>query len=491
MALRNLHRRVAIVVVMVVAFGALEFSLLGAGPPQIQQSRGKPSASNHWREAESCGVACGYMLARFLGRDVDYDDAVAAIPVENHGTSLLALQNGLQRLGVSSSVIKAAPQELDRMRMPVIAHVFPRRETRNSVGHFLLLLETDGRSVRYIEPNYAAAIVTLPRNQFVRSWSGYLVVPAPKESRAERFFEIILWGAFAATISIGVAPVGRAIVARSEWSKVARRLFSLGAVMVACVWISGCSRSETAGNLELEAAAASEMPKMPRPIAWNTDVDLGALPRGGAADALFRIENQGNAPLSLHLGAPSCRCSEARLEREIVAPGESTNVHMVMRSRPRQAGPANAQVCVEAEGGIWAETFAVHAFELGGSFPDLTYLIGGPSRGARQATVVGDLFLKDPASAYQVDVPLARLDLGSLITVSDVEVGTPIDMAGCVRRHCSFTIAVNSKAKPLEERRDVILPISVTIDGETSSYGVRVTVLPGERSTIIQARLSP
>jgi Peptidase C39 family/Protein of unknown function (DUF1573) len=492
MAHLSFDRRLAIYSILAVILGALELNQLNAGPPPTLASRGEAPTTKHWREAESCGVACGYMLARFLGRDVNYDDAVAAIPVENHGTSLLALQNGLRTLGVPTSVLKAGPGELDRMAMPVIAHVFPRREISNSVGHFLLLLEVDGRWVRYIEPNYAAAIVTVPRTQFVRSWSGYLVVPAPKESRAERYLEIVLWGAFAATISIGVAPVGRAIVARPKWSRAARRLFSLGAVVVASVWISGCTWSGTPRSSELVAAGpTSGMPKMPRPIAWNTDVDLGALPRGGAADALFRIENQGDAPLRLHLGAPSCRCSEAHLEREVVGPGESTNVRMVMRSRPRQAGPANAQVYVEAEGGNWAETFGVHAFELGANFPDYTYVIGGPSGAVRRASIIGNLFLKTPATTFKVDVPLTRVALASLIAVGHPEFGPPIEMAGCVRRQCTFTIGLDPKAKPVKERRDVILPISITIDGETSAYGVRVTVLPGDRPTISQARLSP
>src|SRR5579872_1388593 len=59
--------------------------------------------AQHWREAQSCGVACGYMLARFLGAQVTYSDAVAAIPIEHGGTSVLALQQGLATLGVSAT----------------------------------------------------------------------------------------------------------------------------------------------------------------------------------------------------------------------------------------------------------------------------------------------------------------------------------------------------------------------------------------------------
>ncbi len=134
-------------------------------------------AAHHWREAQSCGVACGYMLARLLGSEITYDDAVAAIPIEKGGSSLLGLQEGLAALGVSATVLRAKPRDLDHFATPLIAHVLPRRETSNSVGHFLLVLRIDERSVRYIEPNYAASIETVPRSQFVRCWSGYLILP--------------------------------------------------------------------------------------------------------------------------------------------------------------------------------------------------------------------------------------------------------------------------------------------------------------------------
>ncbi len=243
----------------------------------------------------------------------------------------------------------------------MIAHVLPRRETSNAVGHFLLVLQIDDRSVRYIEPNYAASIETVPRSQFVRCWSGYLILPESRKMSSQRSATFVLWGVIAASVSIGSFPLARWVLRHRPvfwW----RRVKSLAGLLVSCVTL-GCTALPANVSLSVEQSASSVDGIVARPaspdalrlIAWNTDADLGVLPRDGAAEGLFRIENQGNSTVRLHLGSPTCRCSEARLEQETLVAGASTNVHMIMRSRPRQAGPADARVYIEAEGGAWAE----------------------------------------------------------------------------------------------------------------------------------------
>jgi hypothetical protein len=441
------------------------------------------SESEHWREAESCGVACGYMFARLLGRNIEYRDAVNAIPIENGGTSLAALQEGLRRLDVATSILKAKPRDLDRIAMPVITHMLPRRETGNAVGHFLLVLRVDEQSVRYVEPNYAASIETVPRNEFLRCWSGYLVAPTRPKAVAESCLEFALYALFATTISFGVFPRGSAYVCRRLESLKLHLMLLLVGLIGASTVLTGCAavqpRSHAAPDASLPRPETEDLSRL---VAWNTDADLGALPPDGAAEALFRIENQGGSEVRLHLGSPTCRCSEARIEREALKPGESTNIHMVMRSRPRQAGPADARVYVEAEKGRWAEMLSVHAVELGANFPDYTYAIGASPPASRTASVGGSLFLKGPASVVKVDVPLSGTGLESLLLIRDQRVGSPTPMPGYVYRDCSFTVELNSKTNLVAERREVALPVAATIDGRTTLHHVRLTVLPSLRS---------
>ena len=369
--------------------------------------------SGHWREAQSCGVASACMLARLLGREIDYRDAVAAIPIEGGGSSLLALQQGLQTMGLSAAILKAQPAELDRMAMPVIAHLLPRHETNNSVGHFLLVLHVDDHFVRYIEPSYAASIETVPRNQFLRCWSGYLVAADPPKTLSAQCIDFALWGAIATSIAIALLPVGRSILGflrgtRKQWA-----VFVVGASCAS----QGCVALRP--NLGESLRVSERLPEtqqMPGLVAWNTEADLGALPRNGSAEGLFRIENLSDAQVHLHLGSPTCRCSQARIDKEILKPGESTNVRMLMRSRPLQAGPVDARVYVAAEGESWAETLTIHGFELGAHFPDYTYVVGGLSS-SRTTSVAGSLFAKSSTATAKVDVPLSRAGLDLVLGV--------------------------------------------------------------------------
>jgi predicted double-glycine peptidase len=464
---------------------------LEAETPDVPKGRDSALKSRHWREAQSCGVACGYMLARSLGRDIDYDEAAQAIPIKNGGTSLLELKEGLQALGVSTSIRRAKPKELDQIEMPVIAHLLPRRETNNAVGHFLLVLQIDDRLVRYIEPNYAASIETVPRNQFLRCWSGYIVAPTARKARSERWLEFAMWVVFATSISIGTFPEVHSILGRirTSWKR-NQLLLVVAAVGSVCV-APGCAASRPIPSARLDVKEGRPGTEdVSRLVAWNTEADLGALPPEGTAEALFRIENQGATDVRLHLGTPTCRCSEARIEQNTLKPGESTNVHMVMRSRPRQAGPANAGVYLEAEGGRWAEMLSVHAVELGANFSDYTYVLGGSSSASSSICVVGNVFLSAPKDLARVEVPLAGTGLESALRIDDLRLEPPIEISGCVCRKCVFTVKLNSKAA-VAERREVILPVAVDINGAKSSHPVRLTILPSGHIPVSQAKWTP
>jgi hypothetical protein len=428
------------------------------------------------------------MLARLCGIEVTYGEAVAAIPIEEGGTSLLGLQKGLAALGLSATVLKAKPRDLDHLATPVIAHVLPRRETKNAVGHFLLVLQIDDRSVRYIEPNYAASIETVPRSQFVRCWSGYLILPKSRKTSWHRSLEIALWGVIAVSVSIGGFAIARWGV-RHRPALRGWRAQSLASLLLSCLML-GCTALPANVSVSVEQSASSVdqavartgAPDVLRLVAWNTEVDLGVLPRDGGAEGIFHIENQGDSTVRLHLGSPTCRCSEARLEQETLVAGASTSVHMMMRSRPRQAGPADARVYIEAEGGSWAEALSVHAIELGANFPNYTYIVGGSAQAARTASIVGNLFLKASSSKPKVAVALGGTGLESELVVQDIRVGQPVGISGCVRRECSFSLGVNSRHNMAKKPRDVVLQVRVSIDGDVSTHPIRVNILPSDPS---------
>jgi len=485
------YRTLVVAAISILTLGIFVAERLAAESTQRSLRIDNSLEIGHWREAQSCGVACGYMLARLRGQDVDYAQAVRAISIESGGTSLLTLQKGLRALGVPTTILRATPMDLNCMPMPVIAHMLPRREASDSVGHFLLVLQVDDRAVRYIEPNYAASIETVPRNQFFRCWSGYLVAPSYRTTLSERCVEPALWGMFASSLSIGTFPLARSFFRRILTRLKRSRTLFVASVVGASGLASGCGAFHPNVSTVDASARQTRTQDLCRLLAWNTDADLGALPPDSAAEALFRIENQGDSEVCLHLGSPTCRCSEARIDKETLKPGEATDVHMVMRSRPHQAGPADARVYLEADGGKWAEMLSVHAVELGATFPDYTYALGGTSPMSRSVSVLGNVYLKASTGVATVDVPLRGTELDSILVIDDVRVGPPIEMVGCVRRECSFRIALKSPTSRIDVRREVSLPILITADGDTTTHRVRLTVLPLAHDPAGQERRSP
>ena len=119
------HRRWALIAIVASAITFIRtHGEASTGGSRQVDARGA-AHNHHWREAQSCGVACGYMLARLLGSEITYDDAVAAIPIEKGGSSLLGLQEGLAALGVSATVLRAKPRDLDHFATPLIATSCP------------------------------------------------------------------------------------------------------------------------------------------------------------------------------------------------------------------------------------------------------------------------------------------------------------------------------------------------------------------------------
>ena len=56
--------------------------------------------------------------------------------------------------------------------------------------------------------------------------------------------------------------------------------------------------------------------------------DFGMMKPGDEGEHIFRIENAGTDNLLLRLGATTCKCTLGDLERESLAPGESTDVKL-------------------------------------------------------------------------------------------------------------------------------------------------------------------
>lgn len=93
------------------------------------------------------------------------------------------------------------------------------------------------------------------------------------------------------------------------------------------------SSQESAGSANGEVAPADAL----LPVAWTseTEHDFGFLDWSEPCEFVFRIRNDGNAPLKLQRGATSCKCTMGDLPEAPVEPGESAAFRVASKLAPK------------------------------------------------------------------------------------------------------------------------------------------------------------
>ncbi|RMG44748.1 MAG: DUF1573 domain-containing protein [Candidatus Dadabacteria bacterium] len=76
------------------------------------------------------------------------------------------------------------------------------------------------------------------------------------------------------------------------------------------------------------SASAEEEKKLPKLEIPNAEYDFGSVSQGTVVSHDFLIKNKGNAPLVIQRIVPACGCTASTLEKNRVAPGEETVVHV-------------------------------------------------------------------------------------------------------------------------------------------------------------------
>lgn len=157
-----------------------------------------------WQTGPYCGPNCLYFFLRYHGVDVTHEGLIASFGKLEAGTSLWELKTAAEEYGVAADVVQADERALKKLAIPFIAHFnVPAGE-----GHFVLVLavsDTDG--VEYVGGSHMETVTT-PLAPFVRSWSGYALVPisSPWGGSAARAW--VLRGLWFAVGLAGIAIVG-------------------------------------------------------------------------------------------------------------------------------------------------------------------------------------------------------------------------------------------------------------------------------------------
>lgn len=155
-------------------------------------------SSGSWRTPLFCGVNSMYVFLRLQGVQVSHQEMEADLPVSARGSTLRDMREVARRHGVAARVVRATPEQLWRCELPAIAHMEKDSTAgydNQSRGHFVVVVGADRRVVRYIDGS-SGIIQTKPAAEFLRQWSGLLLI---RESALSR--SVYLAGAVAAVVA--------------------------------------------------------------------------------------------------------------------------------------------------------------------------------------------------------------------------------------------------------------------------------------------------
>lgn len=124
-----------------------------------------------------CGAACLQMIARSCGRSLSLNQVREFLGVGTHGSSLLDLQRGADRLGFHAQAVRAAPEVLDRLDEVPLPAVLHWQGNHWVVWH-------GQRRGRFVIADPGVGLRTLSREELQAGWDdGVMLLLSPDELR--------------------------------------------------------------------------------------------------------------------------------------------------------------------------------------------------------------------------------------------------------------------------------------------------------------------
>jgi ATP-binding cassette subfamily B protein len=122
-----------------------------------------------------CGAASLAMVCSHFGRNVSISRIREAVHMATDGTSLAGITRGAEELGLDARSVRASKNRLDELPLPAIVHW--------EGNHWVVLYAVRDGHVRVADP--ARGLRRIPRDEFVKKWSGYASLLSPTERLAE------------------------------------------------------------------------------------------------------------------------------------------------------------------------------------------------------------------------------------------------------------------------------------------------------------------
>ena len=422
----------------------------------------------------TCGPRCLYVWLRLEGKDIHYKDVLRVVPVTDQGSSLQQLVDASRNWGCALKAVKIPFNDLDRLALPAIAHVWidGRQASR---GHYLVLLRIQANAIEYIDPSKGTLTTTTPA-RFREVWSGYLLI---------RDDPLVRWNYYAGVVLLAVLiTLGGPIAMRGRSLK---RLSLPVVIICAGCMTCGCQRLVPEGltsparvNQEVTANRSSRTPEVLSALKTSsTAKHLGTVPLGSEAFAEFTLSNSTSQTLSLKLGRPTCGCLKATLQDETLGSHELTTLRLTLGgSIFGFAGPRGGSVAVGTQDprenivftatGI-IEGMITHPYAI--RYPrDVKTFKPGPITGE---IVFGPRHLEAQARIVQV----LLIDEGEQVLRLDAPTVYPAEEMGSYKR-CRFQIPVQIVDASQLQPKTYQCRITYRVDGRAGDYGMVINIFP-------------
>ena len=118
-----------------------------------------------------CGAACLAMILRYYGKHVSINRLRDLANVSREGATLYSVAEAAETLGFHSRGIRASYEHLEKVETPAIAHW--------EGFHYIVLYEATPDRVVVADP--AMGLRRLTREEFLKGWTGYLLLLQPTQ----------------------------------------------------------------------------------------------------------------------------------------------------------------------------------------------------------------------------------------------------------------------------------------------------------------------
>lgn len=123
-----------------------------------------------------CGAACLASVSACYGRHMPIARIRQYASTDKRGTNALGMVEAATKLGFTCKAVRGSAESLSKIPLPSIAHVI-----REQLQHFVVIYKVKTKIITLMDPA-DGRFHTLPMNEFLKSWTGVLILLVPDET---------------------------------------------------------------------------------------------------------------------------------------------------------------------------------------------------------------------------------------------------------------------------------------------------------------------